>query len=86
MADRVEKVRRLLWSEGRHLAALNFGQPLLEGVAWVAADKLLLDGAGKGGAQNAVHMPARSRRQPAFLAVATAAGSPLSLAHPTSTG
>ena len=67
----------MLRRESRHLLAFDLGEPLLlEGVAWIASDNLLLDSAGQGGAEYAVNVSPGLRREPASLFVPPASRSP----------
>ena len=44
MLDRARELGGRLDAQGRHLATLDLGRPLLEGVGGVAGKRLLLDG------------------------------------------
>src|SRR5437764_1821006 len=77
MLNPVEDHVSLLSRQGCQLSALDFGKTLfLERVAWIADDNLLLDGAGKGGAEYPVNMPASLGREAARLVIAPTSYSP----------
>src|ERR1044071_6069827 len=81
VSDGIEEYCQLLGRQRHQLTALDLGQSLPEGVARVARDHLLLDGAAQCAFQDTMKVPVGPGREATGLAVTSSLGRPLAVSR-----